>query len=439
MPDIVLFLLALLIQAATVQSTPEWTLEDCIRRGLSEDARMKAGEESACSERRTLERLPLEAIPSVSLTAANDLNWGRSVDMQELQIIDNRLSSYTSFAAGASLSLNDAIGAFTLRRRTQQLNVEKAVLSSDRIGESLTIDIIKAYLQLLMATQVRRKAQLSYEDIVRRRERTETEVRAGMQPESAIYEMEAQVQAEKASLVGAGNDLGRSLARLRSLMNLPAGEDLSILPPPEDSIAPPEDIPSEDEIERIADCRPQLQLALKDIGLSKAQSAEVRYAMLPRLNVSAGYGSYHSNSLDTPWKEQLRTNRNPSMSFSLSVPLFDGGRSVTSAAKARAETTLKSLEAEAIRREVREQIREAVLEVIDSYERYRAARSSLLAQEALFAIHKRQFDDGCLSGSDYSVARNSLNKAVTDYYQAKYDYLLHSLILNLYMGKPLNL
>ena len=439
MPEIVLIILACLIQATTEPSSPEWTLEDCIRRGLSEDARMKAGEESARSERRTLSLLPLEAVPAVSLTAGNDLNWGRSVDMQELQIIDNRLSSYTSLAVGAHLSVNDAVGAVSVRRRTQKLNVEKAVISAGEVRESLTIDIIKAYLQLLMATQVRRKAQLSYEDIVRRRERTDTEVRAGIQPESAIYEMEAQVQAEKASLVGAGNDLNRSLVRLRSLMNLPAGEELTILPPPDDSIPPPEGIPSEDELERIVDSRPQMQLALADIRLGSAQSAEVQFAMLPRLNVSAGYGSYHSNSLDTPWKEQLRANRNPSLSFSLTLPLFDGGRSISNAAKARAETGLKSLEAEAIRRNMREQMQEAVLEVLDSYERYVAARSSLSAQEALFAIHKRQFDDGCLSGSDYSVARSSLNKAVTDYYQSKYDYLLHSVILNLYMGKPLNL
>ena len=358
----------------------EWSLEACIRHALENNPQMRM-QELEIRQRQTERRLaPLEGLPRLELRLGNEYNWGRSVDMQELQIIEDRLSSAGSITLAASLSVTDAALALFGRRR-KGVEAELSLLEKERLGEDLTVRVTRAYLQLLLAEQIYRKSCISYEEMVRRQERTETEVRAGVLPESARWEIEAQVHAEKAAMIRAQGECTVGYVRLGNLLDLPPGMPLRILPPPDDTLPPPRHLlPAEMYRTQLAG-RPRMQLLLGQSRREALRLREWRLSRIPKLSVAAGFGTFRTNSVPVPLKEQLRSNRNPSFSITLSVPLLEGVRRRSESAAVQSEIERLKLAREEEQGRLYGEWQEAAVEVTNCYERYLAARSALKAFE----------------------------------------------------------
>ena len=435
-----------LFSAEATASSPEnagfhesvqWSIEDCIGRALSENLRIKGQLAETVMLKGELDRFPLRWLPTLQIVIGQDLNWGRSVDMQELQIINDRRSSSTSFAISANIDL-PCIAFYTVACRRKTGAVKMSSLSSDEIREEVSVGVLRCYLQLLQAEQIYKKACSAYQEMVERRDRRAVEVESGLLPPGALFEAQAQLESEKATMIKAEGDCRLGYSQLGRYLGLRPGERFRIAPPPDDSLPPPHSI-SDDDLLTMAGQRPSLRLMEERIEDNRLELREIRLGALPSLTISGGYGTFRTNSVSLPFRQQLSENRNPSLSFNLTIPLFNRGETLSAVRRSKMEGERLRYNSQMRRQELYGEMQEASIELINCYERYLAARSSLRHFEEAYAVNKSKFDDGTLSGTDFSVARNNLNKAVSDYYQAKFDYLFHTKILDLYMGRPITL
>ena len=65
--------------------------------------------------------------------------------------------------------------------------------------------------------------------------------------------------------------------------------------------------------------------------------------------------------------------------------------------------------------------------------------SSLSLPAKSFTYTENKFNVGMMNATDYNIAKTNLFKAVSAYYQAKYQYLFEVKILDFYKGKAINL
>ena len=93
-------LLLLALPAAPLAAQEPWTLERCIQYGMEHNTGLQEQAVETALRKAVLREKTAAHFPQVSATIAQDWNWGRSVDMQELVIIHNKLTP----ATGASLS-----------------------------------------------------------------------------------------------------------------------------------------------------------------------------------------------------------------------------------------------------------------------------------------------------------------------------------------------
>ena len=409
-----------------------WPLDRCVQYALEHNPGIREKEVEVEIRQAELTQKRLAHLPVISAQVVQEYNWGRSVDMQELVIIRNALTRATGATVSASLPLFDG-----LSRHYQRLSAGKAVevaaLESADLRTELETDVTRAYLELMLAKQILSYTRESLATIVKQRDRTTRLVEAGSQPKSALSEMEAQVAAEKAEMVAAECRVRTATLSLTRLMNLPGhvpfttGDRFG-----QDSVVVRVSLLSDTQTEDCLVRDPRIRGAQARIAQLQHEHSAVKGGFLPSLALSAGYGTYYSSTADQPFKTQIDENRNPSLSLQLTIPIFDTWQTATRLKKSRLALEMARLDAEKLRSQLLGEIRSAGIEAENCFQQYLSSEETLQAMQNLLEITEAKYNLGAATALDYIVARNNRFKAVSDYLQAKWQYLFQLKLLERY-------
>ena len=415
--------------AALLDSVPVWTLERCLERGLQEGIETRQQELLLRRQREAMRLSPLDYLPEVVLQTSLDFSWGRSVDMQELMIIDHRLNLSNSWSAGASLSSARILEA-ALETRGKRHRIREAESALEEMRTELMIAITEAYLGLLLAEKNYENARVGYTTILAQQERTEKEVSAGRLPYRSLAEIEARSASEKAAMAGANGQRRSAAMTLSRYLNLSPEEELAIAPPPDDSLPSPGGLPSREEMEHYLSLHPGVRRAEAALETARNLQWGNRLALLPEVTLSGGYGTYYSNTSRVTYRNQLSGNGNPSLGLSLSLPLPGAGK-VSRIREGDGEVKRLTLEVEKVRQTLYSEMLNTLLEAINSYETCRAAEENMAALGEAFRANEIRFENGAITSTDYLVSRTNWQRAVGDYWQARYRYLFQMKIISL--------
>lgn len=425
-----ILLFSLLAVPLSAQET--WPLERCIQYALAHNLDIREKQIEVAVRQTDLTQQRLRWLPSVAVQIGEDFNWGRSVDMQELVIIRNDLTRATGISVGASLPLFDGLSRHHERLAAKKA-VEVATLEAADLRSTLETDVTRAYLELMLAKQIHAYSRESHATIVRQRERTARLVEAGSQPKSALNEMEAQVAAEKAALVSAETRVRTATLALTRLMNLPGDTPFSVgehFGP--DTVAVRVSLLTDAQAEAWLQWDPRLRSAEARIAQRQFEERAAKGRFFPSLSASASYGSFYSSTNDSPFRTQLDENRNPSVTLRLNIPIFDSWQAATQLKKSRLALEMARLTAKKMQIQVLEEMRSAGIEAENCLQRYLSSEETLQAMQSLLEITEAKYNLGAATALDYLVARNNRLKAVSEYLQAKWQYLFQLRLLERY-------
>lgn len=422
------------------QGQKAWTLNQCIEYARQNNLQVKMEEISVEQAEGNLTQSKWDLAPAVNAGLSHSMSWGRSVNLQTLEIIKNKRSMSTSGNLSASATLFSGFSKQnSIKSNSTSLQIAKEQV--EKVKNDITIQITRAYLQLLLSREIERSAVESCNSTQEQVERTAKLVDAGSQAYSTLLEVQAQLANEKSQLVSASSDVRTNLLTLIQLLDLPAEEAGNF-----DIVAPDstlsEDIMPEGTLDGIysqALQLPQVKIAEYNLEKSKYDYKAIRARMLPSLSVQAGYGSYYTDGQSGAFFTQFEHNKNPSLGFSLSIPVFNGlsARIASRNAKLAAENTAIMLEVQ--KQSLYKEIQTAYNEAFNALERMKAAKENMRSIQESFTYTQNKFNVGMMNATDYNIAKTNLFKAISAYYQAKYQYLFELKILDFYKGKAINL
>ena len=87
--------LILLLAAGWLQAQEAWPLERCIQYALEHNTGIREQRIQIDLRKAELRQMQTGHLPVLRAGVAQEFNWGRSVDMQELVIIKNKLTQAT--------------------------------------------------------------------------------------------------------------------------------------------------------------------------------------------------------------------------------------------------------------------------------------------------------------------------------------------------------
>ncbi len=415
-----------------------WSLEECIKYAWDNNLKIKQQELVVEESDNNLLQSKLNYVPSVSASVSHSMNWGRSVNMNDLQIIENQLSQSTSASARASINLFEGM-AKNNDLKSKQVIREISVQEVSRIKNDISIEIARSYLQVLLSKEILNTAKSSLASIDEQVARTKKLVDAGSQAYSSLLEIQAQLATEKLQLTNAENQVSSNLLSLKQLLDLSTDSSFDISLPNLDNFVSDFKGVSIDELYSNSLNLPQVKSVRLSRDNSNLQLAIAKGRSYPTVSFTAAYGSYFSDTRDVAFMTQFNENRNPSLSFGLSIPVFNSWRTNTAIRNARIEVKKSDINVKSQEQLLYKEIQQAANDAHSYFARFKATEDNVKAMQESFRYVQQKFDVGVLNATDYTVAKANLFKSQSDFYQAKYQYIFQLKILDFYKGNPITL
>ena len=433
-----------LLLSLPVRAQDIWTLNRCIEYAWANNLNIRQQSIEVSRSENQLLQDKLDFVPGLNASIGHNLNWGRSVDLQNLEIIHNKLSQSTSASVNTSIYLLDGLSKlYSLRSSRKSLEI--SIQEVERLKDEISVSIARSYLQILLSTEILSAAQESLRSVTEQRDRTRVLVEAGSQPYTSLLELESQLASERVQVVTAQNQLTANSLALQQLLDLPYSEDFQIAVPDISAVMAAYTEDSTDNIYASAQSMPVIKsarLALEK-GELDLRSAQGQY--YPKITLSAGYGTFFSSSSLAPdgsvypFFEQFRDNINPSVSIGLSIPIFNNWTVRTNVRNARLSRESLEIDLRMKQQTLYKDIQTAVTEAGTCFRQLEAAKANVESMEESFRYVQEKFDAGTLNGTDYTVAKTNLFKARSEYIQAKYQFVFQLKIIDYYKGIPLTL
>ncbi|MDA7743301.1 TolC family protein [Flavobacteriales bacterium] len=476
-PALVLFVLATFIsqpQTCTAQKT--WSLQQCLDHAFEHNIQIKLGQLGEVSAEIGTQSAVGAFLPNLNANLSHGYNFGRTIDPFTNQFVESSAIRSNSFGVSTGLVLFNGF--------QNQLNLQRAklaqqsALSSREIAENnVVLTIAAAYLNVLFQEEFVRVAVINREATARQVERMQSLVQAGAAAAFDLFDVEAQLASDEATIVSTQNALSLSKLNLVQLLQLPASEtDTFQVVRPSDEDLERNNLPSSPEAavgHALASfpeiVQAQYQVEDAGIGLNLAKSG--RY---PRIfasyNVGTGY-SGASRSIDgtpttedfvlgslvvddstaydlvaqqevyqfitTPFGDQVNQNYNQSVFFSMSLPLFNNFGVKSSVEQAEVNVLRSQYQLEQVRQTLTANIESAWADARAASQNTVAQESALVASERAFSNTEQRYEAGAATAIDYADARTRLDNARVSALRSKYDLAFKSRILDFYMGKPL--
>ena len=415
-----------------------WSLEECIKYAWDNNLKIKQQELVVEESDNNLLQSKLNYVPSVNASVSHSMNWGRSVNMNDLQIIENQLSQSTSASARASINLFEGM-AKNNDLKSKQVIREISVQEVSRIKNDISIEIARSYLQVLLSKEILNTAKSSLASIDEQVARTKKLVDAGSQAYSSLLEIQAQLATEKLQLTNAENQVSSNLLSLKQLLDLSTDSSFDISLPNLDNFVSDFKGVSIDELYSSSLNLPQVKSVRLSRDNSNLQLAIAKGRSYPTVSFTAAYGSYFSDSRDVAFMTQFNENRNPSLSFGLSIPVFNSWRTNTAIRNARIEVKKSDINVKSQEQLLYKEIQQAANDAHSFFARFKATEDNVKAMQESFRYVQQKFEVGTLNATDYTVAKANLFKSQSEFYQAKYQYIFQLKILDFYKGNPITL
>lgn len=426
-----------LITLSAQQEVDIWDLERCINYAIENNISIKQQSLAIKRAEEQVLQSKLNFLPSVNASIGHNMNWGKSVNINDLEI-NNQLTQSTNASINASMPLLQGLSRINALKGSR-VQLEISCQNLESLKDEISISITRAYLEVLLSMELEMIARESCKGIEEQVQRSRILVEAGSQPYSSLLDLEAQQASERVQLISAQGNVKNSLLTLAQLLDLTDNSRFNVsVPVSVDKEIEPYSIPIQEIYEAALEL-PKIKSAELALEKSRYDYKIQKGGAYPTLSFSAGYGTYYSDSNQEAFFSQFNENRNPSIGFGLSIPIFNGWRSNSAIRNARIDVENAGLEVRRSRQDLYKEIQQAFTDAGNSYERFKASEKNLKASEESFKYVESKFNVGLLNGTDYTVAKSNLLKAQAELRQAKYQYIFQTKILDFYRGTPLSL
>ncbi len=408
--------------------TPAWSLDSCVEYALQHNCAILLQDVEVHKSRANLAQSKLALLPSLNLYLNQYYNWGRSVDMQELVIVRNRLTRQTSGSVGASFLIFDGFAGINVIEMRRHL-VRAAEGNLRQTALEVKADIARAYLANVLAKLSRRQLEQSLDNIQEQTSRTAAQSRLGAVGKGDVLELEAKAADIRARIVSARSEEPAQMEQLRTLL----GGDVSF---ETDTCICAECNPCIYSERDFQDLTPPGVLAAQS-ELTAAQSAvrAARGALLPTLTVNAAYGTYYSDAGGDSFKDQIDGNRNPSVSLGMALPLFNGGKTATAINLAKDDLAAAEIRLKQARQEASAYQSQLIGQCETLRSQTEAALSRVNLLEERMQIASEEYSLGAITTSDWIDAAEELLQGSCEHAQTLCKYLFQLKIIEFYIDE----
>jgi outer membrane protein len=435
---VILFMMAVspifLKAQPSVDTTKAWSLSDCIDYALEQNIQVRGSELTSRSDKIYVDQAKWQRFPTVSASVSQNFNWSKSGSSQYSG------NNSTNYSVNTGVSVYNG---FKLSNKIKQaeLNLESSKYNSATIKESVSLNVLNAYLQVLYAEELVKNSEKQVESTTEQLQLAEERLRVSIISQSDYLQVKSELASEKLTLANAKSNLGIAKVSLMQLMELPVRDNFEIMKPEMEGELNQKRSPDATEVYTMAlGLKPQIKGA--ELSKKSAEFGEkiAQAGFYPSLSLNAGVGTGYSSILKTDdYWGQIDNKINPSVGLSLSIPVFEQYQAKTSVQLAKINIQDAELNEADVKNQLRKNIEQACFDVSSAQTRFEASKEKYSATLESYNLAEAKFKNGLINSVDYIIEKTNLIVAESDLLQSKYNLIFNYRILDFYVGKPLSL
>ena len=454
-------------------------LTQCIEIALENNLQLKRSKINQELQSIGYSQSILQQTPSLNLFSNYGNNWGRSVDPTTNTFIANS-SNYSGVGIQSSLNLFSGFSVRNNIKKSKTL-LQKSVFDLENTTNNVMLSVVSSYLNVLLALDRLDNARFQLNSTQEQLSRISKLVEAGSIPITNKLNLDAQLAGDELSLIQQENGYRISILQLKQILLLETRKEIRVLRPNFDVIPSTVIGSNSEEIYEIAiGILPEIKSAEKNAESSLYDLRISKSGRYPTISVSSNFNSNYSSyanrerqfydgfsmepttigyltndpiqtvsslslvpnvigsdknfTVFEQWKDYL----SKSLSFSISIPIFNRYQVSGNIKRAKLNKELADINVIEARNQVRQTIESSYNDALAASKTYNASIKQVRALEESFRIIKSQYDLGSVNYTEYQIANNNLVRAKNDLISSRYDYIFKVKVLDFYQGKELN-
>ncbi len=413
---------------AQEQQSYRFTLEDCLRFAMANSYERKSMELTGKSLETSYEQSKQQRLPSVSASVGQNFSNN-----------ENGWSTLGNVGVGSSVTIYQG-GNINNTIEQNRLNVERNEVQLQRYDNQLTLQILQSFLTILGNQEL-----VSYQQEVLNTSRAQLKQgqarhRLGTILESDLLLLEAQYYSDSNNVADTRINIENNLLDLKVLLSMNPSDDLEIVAPNTDNLEMlKETLPTEEEAISLAmETMPDLRMSDYDIRLAEKSVDLARGNYFPSISANANVGM-GILSYDSDGNSKWYSTPTESVGVSMSIPIYSRGQTKANVKKSRIALEQAQLDYEQSTLTVRQTVAQAYRNVVSAYNAYQVSQVKENAYSKSFNAYNMQYQYGNITTVELLQQQNNYLNALNSYIQNKYSLLMKRKILDVYMGKRIEL
>ena len=417
------------------QAQKVWTLDECINYALEHNLDIRKTQLARQQAEYQWKTSQNAWLPTLNANAGEYLGFGQSPSYTGVYVSDN--SSSASFGASLSVPLFQGLNLYNTAK-ADALNLQASEKDQEAAMLNLKLNVMAFYMQVLYGKEqveiARRQVELSAEQL----EKTQQLYESGRVAEADVYESQAQLASDQATLTQAETDLALSTLTLTQVLEIEYDESFEVSEPDAFFAGQEEEIGTpQATITQALLNQPAMEAARLRLQKSHYDLKATKSAWYPSLDFYAGYsnGLYHyftDSYPNTPFDEQLKRNGRAQLGFSLNIPIFNGMKTKYRVKMTELSIADQQLDLENTEKALRKDIQQAYGNAKAAQQKMAAMENSLEASRVAYDYAKAGYDMGKKTLLELNESKIRYHKAQSDLLQARYEYLYRCKIIEFY-------
>jgi len=430
-------------EVTSISKPGEWTLQECIDWAKSQNIDLRQSRLSVKEQELALDDARKSRLPEVGFSSNHSVGFrpfresSVLVSGDQVTTSSNKFSYNGNYSLSASMPIYDG-GKIKNNTRLAEINTQIAQLSLEQSELSIEERITQLYVQILYSMETVKQDGEQIKLAQSQVDRAHEVYKSGLMSHVQVVQLESQLASDKYQLVADESQLANYKLQLKQLLELDGDDSMEISTPclDDDVLAP---LPAKQDVYAAALLlRPEIKAQQLAMDRSDVNVEIAKAGMRPSINANAGISTSNMTS-NGNFFEQLYRQWNNNIGVSLSIPIFDRGKTKNAIAKARLQKESAQLDMLNNEKELWKTIENYWLEANNAQQRYIASKENVKYARESYELTSEQFRLGIKNILELQTDLTNLSKANQQMLQAKYMEILNAAMLKHYMGEPINI
>ncbi|MDH6253467.1 outer membrane protein [Chryseobacterium sp. H1D6B] len=407
-----------------------WNLQQCLDYASANHPLIKQAAVAVHKNERLVTGAKGMLLPSVEAGMDHTYSFGSSINQSSNQR-EKLNTQYDRFYAKADWELLNWKNFLNIS--LSKLNKETSTYKLKQAQNEVKLNVIQMFFAYQNSRSWLDVLETQISGIEDQIKRTEKEVEIGSRPKSDIYDIKANLGTLQEQWVSAKNQ--RDLSKINLLNALAVTQDSVDFVISDEGIFSETEFQDPDFTKKLLEKNPAYQSVMAEIKAQEKRKDAARSAYWPTFNGSYSWSSFYNKVLGKDdigavgFSDQFAQNKNQSLNFGLSIPIFNKLQVKTSVEIAKLNIINSNYDKELVINTLTQSINSIKAQFLNAQEKYNLLDANFENQKLSFQKSEEKYKEGLMDAYTFFVVRNGWLQANYNLISSKNDVIQQTELL----------